>query len=169
MEKLEAIVTRNVNNLKQSPMRVAYVLDDEISWGTFVTPLPWRVNADDAEYARWLKDYYGESAPQPQYVTPDHALAQLGKPLGQVDFSPLLDRLTYNDSVWANFLGRLVECANRGDPQTPCGFVGGQCPNIWGGYDYAKLMQKVQFIEAYNIGSSQAIVRSFSPQNAVPQ
>jgi hypothetical protein len=40
---------------------------------------------------------------------------------------------------------------------------------MWGGYDYAKLMKKVQFIEAYNLGSSQAIIRSFNPHNAVPQ
>ena len=33
--------------------------------------------------------------------------------------------------------------------------------NAFGGYDYAKLMRKVQFIEAYNIGGSQAVVRSF--------
>ena len=46
------------------------------------------------------------------------------------------------------------------DPATPCGFVGGQAPCIWGGYDYAKLIKKIQFIEAYNIGSSQAIIRS---------
>jgi hypothetical protein len=45
----------------------------------------------------------------------------------------------------------------------------GQAPNIWGGYDYAKLLKKIQFIEAYNLGSAQAIIRSLSPQNALPQ
>ena len=30
-------------------------------------------------------------------------------------------------------------------------------------------MKKIQFIEAYNLGSAQAIVRSFSPHNALPQ
>ena len=116
-----------------------------------------------------MKTYYGGRAPKPQYVTPDDMLGQLSRPLGQLDFSPLLDRITYNDSVWANFLGKLVECANQADPDTPCGFVGGQSPNIWGGYDYAKLTKKIQFIEAYNLGSAQAIIRSFSPQNALPQ
>src|SRR5690606_3599998 len=41
-------------------------------------------------------------------------------------------------------------------------------PNAFGGYDYAKLMRKVQFIESYNLGSSQAIIRSFNPGNALP-
>jgi hypothetical protein len=66
-------------------------------------------------------------------------------------------------------IGELVETANKADPDTPCGFVGGQAPNIWGGYDYAKPTKKIQFIEAYNLGSSQAIIRSFNPANAMPQ
>jgi hypothetical protein len=169
LDKVEGIVTKNVERLKHSPVRVAYALDDEVSWGAFVVPLPWRVNDDDAAYAKWLEQYYGGRAPAARFVTPDHLLPQLGRPLGQLDFAPLLDRLTYNDSVWANFLGALVECSNRADPETPCGFVGGQAPNIWGGYDYAKLMKKLQFIEAYNLGSSQAIIRSLNPHNALPQ
>ena len=169
LEKLRPIITRNIANLKKSPMRVAYALDDEISWGAFVMPLPWRINSDDAAYARWLDSYYGGPHAPPQYVTPDFILPQLSKPLRELDFSPLLDRITYQDSVWANFLGDLVRCANQADPETPCGFVGGQAPNLWGGYDYAKLMKKVQFIEAYDMGSSQAVIRSLQPNNTIPQ
>ena len=155
---------------EESPLRVAYALDDEISWGVFVVPLPWRLNDDDAAYARWLQTYYGGRAPQPavRHARFHPAATRAGR-WPRLDFSPLLDRLTYNDSVWANFLGELVAHANRLDPATPCGFVGGQSPNIWGGYDYAKLMKKIQFIEAYNLGSAQAIIRSFSPHNALPQ
>ena len=53
---------RMLTPLRASPMRVAYALDDEISWGAFVTPLPWRINADDAAYQRWLETYYGRHA-----------------------------------------------------------------------------------------------------------
>lgn len=167
--KLAELVSTRVNRVKQSPMRVAYALDDEISWGIFVVPLPWRVHDDDEAYQGWLDRYYGGKGPKAQFVTPDFILPQLKGKLSDLDFSPLLDRITYNDSVWANFIGRLVEVANQVDPQTPCGFVGGQSPNMWGGYDYAKLMKKIQFIEAYDIGSSQAIIRSFNPENAIPQ
>ncbi|AGA29612.1 beta-galactosidase trimerization domain-containing protein [Singulisphaera acidiphila] len=162
-------VTTNITRLRTSPQRVAYALDDEISWGALVTPLPWRLNDGDATYQRWLDTYYGGKAPKAEYVTPDFVLDQLNRPLGQLDFSPLLDRLTYNDSTWAYFLGELVEHANRTDPTTPCGFVGGQSPSIWGGYDYAKLSKKIQFIEAYDLGSAQEILRSFNPGNAWPQ
>ncbi len=167
--KLRAMIAKRVAACRRSPLRVAYALDDEISWGAFVTPIPWRLNEDDRAYADWLERYYGGDPPEPRYVTPEFTRRQLGGQLGELDFSPFLDRMTYNDSVWANFLGRLVEAANRADPDTPCGFVGGQAPNLWGGYDYAKLCRKIQFIEAYNLGSSQAIIRSFNPGNAMAQ
>ncbi|HJT35964.1 MAG TPA: hypothetical protein VJ783_28305, partial [Pirellulales bacterium] len=159
-QRLRATVTEYVKNVKSHSSRcVAYALDDEISWGAFVTPLPWRINDDDDAYARWLVQYYGEGAPPPQFVTPDFTRQQLDRPLGQLDFSPLLDRITYNDSVWANLVGELVATANAADRDAPCGFVGGQAPNLWGGFDYAKLSKKIQFIEAYNLGSSAEIVR----------
>lgn len=163
LEKLKKLVTSRVNGLKQSPVRIAYALDDEISSGSFVKPLCWRMNADDKAYETWLASYYGAtSAPAAQYVSPDFLLPQYNRALRELDFSPLLDRLTYNDSVWANFLGELVECANAADPETPCGFVGGQSPNTWGGYDYAKLTKKIQYIEAY-LGTAQSIIRSLNP------
>jgi hypothetical protein len=168
LTKLKGIIAERVSKLKASPYRVAYALDDEVSYGAFVLPIPWRVNENDKAYEEWLKFYYGGKAPEAKYVTPDFAIEQLGKQLKDIDFSPLLDRLTYNDSVWANFIGALVEYANSVDPETPCGFVGAQSPSIWGGYDYAKIARKIQFIEAYDLGSSQAIIRSFNAGNAMP-
>lgn len=161
--KLEETIARNVGAIRQSPMRVAYALDDEISWGVLARPAVWRVNADDGAYARWLSGYYGGAAPAPRFVGPEHAFDQLGRPLREIDLSPFLDRMTYNDSVWANLIGRLVERCHREDPATPCGFVGGQAPGLFGGYDYARIAKKVGFIEAYDLGSSQEILRSLAP------
>jgi hypothetical protein len=171
LQKLQRIITQNITRVRQnSDQCVAYALDDEISWGAFVVPIPWRLNDDDAAYAAWLREYYGsKDCPQPQFVTPDFTHAQLNRPLKHIDLSPLLDRITYNDSLWAILIGRLVETANQVAPDTPCGFVGGQAPNMWGGFDYAKLMKKIQFIEAYDLGSAQEIIRSFNPDNLMPQ
>lgn len=162
-KRLEATVAQNVQAIRQSPLRVAYALDDEVSWGVLSRPIPWRVHGDDGDYPRWLYSLYGREAPGVRIVGPDFALEQLDRPLGKLDFSPFLDRMTYNDSVWANFLGALVERCHREDPSTPCGFVGGQGPGLWGGYDYAKIAKKVQFIEAYDLASSAEILRSFAP------
>ena len=161
---------RHIDAVKSSPNRAAYALDDEISWGHFVHPCMWCVTDDKTAYPKWLKEIYGPNAPQRnRWITYEDIRPKLaGWSVAEFDASPLMDQWTFNDSYWNNFLGDLVEYANRIDPHTPCGFVGGQCPNAFGGYDYAKVMRKVQFIEAYNIGSSQAIIRSFNPHNAIP-
>lgn len=173
LAKLEARITENLQNVRKSPLRVAYALDDEASWGSFTRPAVWRINGDDGAYQRWLDAYYGVNhgrrAPKARWVTPDTVFPELSKPLREIDLSPLLDRMTYNDSVWMNFLGRLVERCNREDPATPCGLVGAQAPSLWGGYDYAKLAKKVQFIEAYDIGSAQEILRSFDRESSFPR
>jgi len=166
--RLLALVRERVAAVAKSPLRVAYALDDEPSWGAFVRPLPWRVHGDDAAYLAWLALAYGGAPPPARYVTPDFTRAQLDRPLAELDFSPLLDRMSFNDSVWACLLGDLVEAANAADPDTPCGIVGAQAPSLWGGYDYAKLCRKVQFLEAYDLGSAQEIARSFDPEHAMP-
>jgi len=168
--KAEKLMRGNIRNIKKNTDRcIAYALDDEISWGAFVLPLCWRIHDQDGDYIRWLKNYYGDKkAPPAAFVSFDHVRDQMNGPLGKIDFSPLLDRMTYNDSIWANLIGHLVSYNNSLDPEVPCGFVGGQSPNLWGGFDYAKLMKKVQFIEAYDLGSAQEIVRSFNPENRMP-
>ncbi len=141
-----------------------------MSWGHFVHPTMWRVTDDTAAYHRWLRDVYGTGAPQPaNWITYEDLRPSLPTwSVREFDASQLMDQWTFNDSYWNNFIGELVEFSNSVDPHTPCGFVGGQSPSAFGGFDYAKLMRKVQFLEAYNIGGSQALIRSFNPHNALP-
>lgn len=163
LRELGGAMAGEIANVRRSPMRLAYALDDEISTGSFVRPIPWRINEDDDGYRRWLRTCYGGNPPDAAFVGPDEVRGELDRPLQDIDLSPFLDRMTYNDSVWADFLGRLVERCNQEDPDVPCGFVGGQPPSLWGGYDWAKLAGKVQFVEAYDLGSAPEIVRSFNP------
>ena len=169
--QLETVMRQSIGAVKSSPQRAAYALDDEASWGHFVHPTMWQVTDDAAAYPRWLAEVYGEeSAPKrDRWVSYDDIRAKLATwSIAEFDASPLMDQWSFNDSLWCNYLGGLVEFSNSLDPATPCGIVGGQMPSAFGGYDYAKLMRKVQFIESYNLGSSQAIIRSFNPRNALP-
>ncbi len=169
--KLRGLIQANVSQVKSSPFRAAYALDDEASWGHFVHPTMWRVTNDDNAYPAWLNEVYGSARvpKRDRWITYDDVRPQLAAwSVRDFDAGPLMNQWSFNDSVWCNFLGDLVGYANAVDPQTPCGIVGGQAPNAFGGYDYAKLMRKIQFIEAYNLGSSQAVVRSFNFKNAVP-
>ena len=164
------VIRTNLEQVKASPFRAAYALDDEASWGHFVHPAMWRITDDPNAYAAWLREIYGPAAPQRgQWITYDEIRPHLASwSLREFDASPLMDQWSFNDSHWCCFLGDLVEYANTVDPDTPCGIVGGQAPNAFGGYDYAKLMRKIQYIEAYNLGSSQSIIRSFNPHHAIP-
>ena len=169
-DKLRATLRASIAAVKDSPNRAAYALDDEPSWGHFVHPTMWQVTDDPAAYPAWLRAVYGPAAPtRDRWVTYEDIRPKLADwRVRDFDASPLLDQWTFNDSVWANLVGGLVEYANALDPATPCGLVGAQAPSPFGGYDYAKLMRKVQFIEAYNLGSARHLVRSFNPANAVP-
>ena len=169
-DKLAALLRKNIGAVKSSPMRGAYALDDEASWGHFVHPTMWQVTDDTGAYPRWLRQIYGAEAPnRERWVSYDDIRPQLASwAIKDFDASPLMDQWTFNDAHWTNFLGDLVQNANAIDPATPCGLVGGQCPSPFGGYDYARLMRKIQFIESYNLGSSQSIIRSFNPRNALP-
>ena len=169
--KLRGFIQNNISQVKASPFRAAYALDDEVSWGHFVHPTMWRVTDDDMAYPHWLAEVYGPGAApaRPRWVTYDDIRPHLAAwAVHDFDASPLMDQWSFNDSFWCNFLGSLVEYANTLDTDTPCGLVGGQAPNAFGGYDYVKLMRKLQYIEAYNLGSSQAVIRSLNPHNAIP-
>ena len=168
--KLRQHLSKNINAVKLSPNRMAYALDDEPSWGHFVHPTMWQITDDRAAYATWLKQIYGANAPKgDRWISYEEIRPKLATwTLKEFDASPLMDQWTFNDAYWCNYLGGLVEDANAIDPATPCGIVGGQSPSAFGGYDYARLMRKLQFIEAYNLGGSQSIIRSFNPHNALP-
>jgi len=168
---LEGLINTHINNVISSPYRAAYALDDEISWGHFVHPTMWQVTDQYSAYTDWLGEIYGAgNAPvRTDWITYDNVRGYL--PTWRVrDFgaAQLMDQWTFNDSYWNNFIGDLVEYANTVDPHTPCGWVGGQAPNAFGGYDYAKIMKKVQYIESYNLGGTNSLIRSFNPGNAIP-
>jgi hypothetical protein len=166
--KLEGFIKGHIESMKASPLRMAYVLDDEISWGFFSKPCMWHVTDDPSLFPAWLKEIYGEgNAPQYNgWASYDEYLGKLsGWKVKDFDASQLMDQWTFNDSIWNNLLGDLVAYANTIDPQTPCGYEGGQGSAAFGGYDVAKYMRKIQFLESYSGGP---IIRSFNPHNAMP-
>lgn len=166
--QLEGFIKGHIKSVKASPNRLAYMLDDEISWGHFSKPCMWQITDDQSAFPAWLKEIYGE-ANAPKYngwMSYDSLLGRLsGWKVKDFDASQLMDQWTFNDSYWNNFLGDLVEYANSIDPDIPCGYEGGQGANPFGGYDVAKYMRKIQVLESYGGGG---IIRSFNPYNALP-
>jgi hypothetical protein len=82
-------------------------------------------------------------------------------PLSAWNLAPWMEFRRFMDFQFASVLSELTRYTNSLDPKTPAGFVGGQGPGPWGGYDYAKLSRAVQWMEDYNIHSTNEILRSF--------
>ena len=179
--RLRERLDKSLSAAKEFRTRIAYALDDEVSWSSFTSPCKWDNSPQTmADFHRWLIERYGHrEAVMEQWgpggvrfwdrmATPDDFQDLYGRPWPQWNLSPWADALSYMDSQFNNLIGDLVTHANAIDPLTPTGIVGGHCPSPYGGCDYAKLMRKVQFLEAYDLGCAAEIARSLNPGNAIP-
>ncbi len=154
---------------------LAYAFDDEISLTSFTTPadVDWSPEGLTrfrawlrAEYAtleqlnaRWGTRFARWEEVEPEGV--DDLLHFHRQPFDRWNLAPWLDHRRFMDGAWADLLAELTREANALDPSTPAGFVGGQAPAAYGGFDYARLTEAVQWMEAYDIGGTNEILRSF--------
>ena len=172
--RLKQRLRENITRAKTGPA-LAYAFDDEISVTSFTSPADFDWSPEGlAHFRKWLQAEYGaleklnaewggkftrweEVVPQGvDDLRPCHA-----QPLDRWNLAPWLDHRRFMDSAWADLLAELTREANALDPTVPAGFVGGQAPAAYGGYDYALLAQAVQWMEAYDIGGTNEILRSF--------
>jgi hypothetical protein len=180
IDAMKAHLKENVDSAKGSTA-VAYAFDDEISLGNFCSP----IEADAhplsvAQYQRALENtyktievlnaQYGSSYANFASIQPksfENFRAQI-KPanIAKLNLSQWCDWRSYMDTQFAECLADLTRYTNTLDGSTPAGFVGGQSPNAFGGYDYRKLCKSVQWMEAYDIGGCNEILRSFWSQKS---
>lgn len=168
-------LSRNIETTMKG-MVLAYAFDDEISLGRFVSPCDVDVSPASLEWFRkWLREKYGDikrlnTQWGTHFETFDKVMPQgfedIRKRISNVslsewNLSPWMDFRHFMDFQFASVLKDLCLYANSLDPRTPAGFVGGQAPGPWGGYDYAMLSRAVQWMEAYDIHGTNEILRSF--------
>jgi len=174
IEILQGHLRKNVAVTKNGPV-VAYAFDDEVSLGVFNSPC--EVDGSDlsvAAYRLWLQKRYGSiaalnaswgstykdfSEAQPCSFE-DVRGAHTTPPFAKWNLSRWMDWRSYMDTQFADCVADLARFTNSLDPATPAGFVGGQQPAPYGGYDYAKIARAIQWIEAYDIGGTCEILRS---------
>jgi len=183
VEKMKHHLRRNIETAKKGFV-LAYAFDDEISLGSFVTPCDVdRHPLSIAWFRRWLKKEYGtiealnseweSSFRNFEEVMPlwfDKVRGKARKPpISKWNLSPWMDFRHFMDFQFSFVLSELTRFANDIDPKTPAGFVGGQGPGPWGGYDYAMLVRAVQWMEAYDTHSTNEILRSFWNQERRPR
>ncbi|MFH1709068.1 MAG: hypothetical protein ABIF71_14280 [Planctomycetota bacterium] len=84
-------------------------------------------------------------------------------PLKEWNLAAWADFRDYMDRQFARVLRQLTVMSNEIDPSTPAGFVGSSAPSAWGGHNYSLLKKVVQWMEAYDIGATNEILRGLNP------
>ena len=158
---------------------IFYSLDDEISTGSFISPVEtcWCPHCQDA-FRKFALNLYGGSLDKlnaewgtafksADEICPESAAGPLKQATtltpDKWNFSRWADFHEFMDQTMADTLVREVKLANQIDPRRPVGFEGGQMPCAYGGYDFSRLARSVQWIENYDMGGNDAITRSLAP------
>jgi len=175
LKQIKEHLDRNIKATKNGFV-LAYAFDDEISLGSYVIPcdvdnhpqsLVWFRNWLRNKYQTinslnksWNGDFKSFDEVMPKSFEEVRKKARK-PPISAWNLAPWMDFRQFMDFQFGSVLSELTRYTNSLDPKTPAGFVGGQGPGPWGGYDYAKLSRAVQWMEDYNIHSSNEILRSF--------
>lgn len=179
IQAMEDIIKKNVEAAKTTRC-VGYAFDDEISLVSFSTPcdtctsayclpkfrhyLRTTYKSIDGLNAEWGSHY--KSFDDISIVGCEATrLANHPKPLNQWNLSGWGDSREFMDDVFADCLKTLVNYTNKLDPTRPAGYVGSGGTTAYGGYDYEKVCKSIQWIEAYDIGGTDAILRSLAPHH----
>lgn len=175
MAKMKGFLDANIPKSKDA-YPLGYALDDEVSLGTFCSPFEVDGSPQSiAGYRKSLQELYGDVAKlNAQYGSsyqnfdaispkPFEAVRKQisAKGIGKINLSEWCDWRAYMDTQFAEAIAELVRHCNTLDPKVPCGFVGGQGPTAFGGYDWRKLSKAAQWCEAYESGGNNEVIRSF--------
>ena len=168
--ELQRQLRENIATTKKG-LAYAYAFDDEISLGSFNSPAEVDVHPlSVAWYHRWLAERYGtignlNASWSSSYSSFDDVRpvgfeevrrSAASPPLAQWNLSRWMEWRHFMDYQFAQVLADLTQFTNKLDPAIPAGFVGGQQPSAYGGYDYALLSRAVQWMEG-----SGDLLRSF--------
>jgi hypothetical protein len=161
---------------RHSPYRpVFYDLGDES--GIADLAAFWDFDFSDqslAELRVWLKERYGTLAVLNRQwgtqfaswdlVTPQTTAEAMNRSDG--NYSSWADQKEWMDIAYARALRMGADAVHSVDPKAFVGIAGAQMPG-WGGYDYARITNAVNFLEPYDIGNNIEIIRSLAPSVAV--
>ncbi|MFB3825951.1 MAG: beta-galactosidase trimerization domain-containing protein [Bryobacteraceae bacterium] len=160
---------------------LAYNLRDELSIGSFVSPMDYCYSPQTlAAFREWLKGVYGslealnaqwetgfeswdEVTPLTTYETKDRERAALAAGAPE-NYSSWNDHRAFMDLSFNSLLDRLRRVVHERDASAPVGVEGTQMPSAWGGFDLWRMSRVVDWIEPYDIASSRKVLRSFLPE-----
>jgi len=120
----------------------------------------------------WLKDRYSslealnagwgtafESWEAVEPLTTQEAFER--RESGNFNFAAWHDHRTFMNDTFVGACRQQAGLIHEHDPQGAVGLAGTQCPWVFGGYDFAKLVPEMEWVEAYDFGQSADCFRSF--------
>jgi hypothetical protein len=157
---------------------IAYSLDDEISITRRIVPLDFCFCEHClAAFRVWLKERYASLAALNERWRTDFARwedvvpcttdrikrRERRMPPQRWVLSPWDEHRAFMDHLLASTLARLRARARHHGVRVPIGFLGGQAPAPFGGYDWSRLLRAVDWVEAYDQGGAMEVVRGLAP------
>jgi len=157
---------------------LAFALDDEISVTAHANPLDFcgcdpcqdafrvglrRRHADVAALNEaWGTRY--RSFDEARLWTTDETRARAFQgPVTGWNLAPWMEARAFADASLAGALRAGLRALREAGVTAPVGFLGGQAPAAFGGYDWAGLLEATDFVEAYDLGCAPRIARSLAP------
>ncbi len=80
---------------------------------------------------------------------------------GDLNFSPWADHREFMDDSFARITREYAAELRKHDPDALCGLEGTQCPWVFGGWDFAKLVPELDWAEPYAYACVPDLFRSF--------
>ncbi|MEM8668931.1 MAG: hypothetical protein AAGG48_15530 [Planctomycetota bacterium] len=174
-EQLRRELDRNLPDAI-SERALAVALDDEVSIGTFNSPLELDFSPDSLRlFQKWMRRAWSDRSAverawsesktddgqwNPQtYESVRRQITE--KPPSQWRLAPWFDFRAFNDEQFSNAIAKATLHAMEKAKGAPVGVVGAQQPSAYGGVDYSRLRDAIQFVEAYDIGGTNEILHSF--------
>ena len=127
------------------------------------------------EFQRWLeRDVYGtlkalnsswdtQFADWAEVVPMTTVEARLRLKDGVMNFGPWVDFRGFQDYMFSKVLRDSAEYLRRYDPKAKAGITGALGPFAFGGWDWSRLAQALDVVEAYDIGGARALWRDLAP------
>ena len=169
---LELVRERVARAVPHKPLLVS--LDDEISATRLANPLDFCfAESSLTGFRAWLRARYGTidalnrtwGATYERFddvfprTTDEVRKRELGFGLPQ-NLADWNDHRAFMDSVLQQTIALVADAARKLAPGVPVGFEGGQAPAAFGGWDWAQLLEAVDYVEPYDIGGTRELVRS---------
>ncbi len=154
---------------------IGYVCGDELSVTHYTTPFDYDFTPGCLEkFRQWLQQQYPTLAAlnaewDTAFATWGEVMPMTADEVGErANYAPWADHRTFMEITFADFLRWMDDTLESHDPGARLGTSGSQAASAYGGYDWWRLTDAFDFIQAYDHQNTGEMHRSFHDMLAAP-